>query len=67
MLLGFGLIHYSAVSAAGHVALDRNPGTGYDTLLLRSPRRPFKCISPQTVPHTTRPFRQLGCTAKLQP
>ena len=27
----FGLIHYSAFSAA----LDRNPGTGYDTLLLR--------------------------------
>ena len=29
------LIHYSAFSAEGHVALDRNPGPGYDTLLLR--------------------------------
>ena len=29
----FGLIHYSAFSAAK--ALDRNPGPGYDTLLLR--------------------------------
>ena len=33
---GLGLIHYSAFSAAkGHAALDRNPGPGYDTLLLR--------------------------------
>ena len=30
----FGLIHYIAFSAA-KVALDRNPGPGYDTLLLR--------------------------------
>ena len=30
----FSLIHYSAFLAANHVALDRNPGTGYDTLLL---------------------------------
>ena len=36
MLIWFGLIHYSAFfSSEGHVALDRNPGTGYDTLLLR--------------------------------
>ena len=33
---GLGLIHYSAFfGSEGHVALDRNPGTGYDTLLLR--------------------------------
>ena len=32
----FSLIHYSAFFGnEGHVALDRNPGTGYDTLLLR--------------------------------
>ena len=32
----FGLIHYSAFfGSEGHVALDRNPGPGYDTLLLR--------------------------------
>ena len=31
-----GLIHYSAFfGSEGHVALDRNPGPGYDTLLLR--------------------------------
>ena len=31
-----GLIHYSAfLSREGHVALDRNPRPGYDTLLLR--------------------------------
>ena len=24
-------------------------------------------MSPQTVPHTTRPFRQSGCTVKLLP
>ena len=35
-LIWFGLIHYSAFSACeGHVTLDRNPGPGYDTLLLR--------------------------------
>ena len=34
--LTFGLIHYSAFyGSEGHVALDRNPGPGYDTLLLR--------------------------------
>ena len=32
----FGLIHYSAFSAAkGYVALDRNPEPRYDTLLLQ--------------------------------
>ena len=32
----FSLIHYSAFfGSEGHVALDRNPGTGYDTVLLR--------------------------------
>ena len=33
----FGLLHYSTFSAAseGHVALDRNPGLGYYTLLLQ--------------------------------
>ena len=31
-----GLIHYSAFfGSEGHVALDRNPAPGYDTLLLR--------------------------------
>ena len=31
----------------GHVALDRNPGPGYDTLLLRMiPGDLFKCMSP---------------------
>ena len=35
-LVSFGLIHYSAFfGSEGHVALDRNPGTGYDTLLLQ--------------------------------
>ena len=35
-IVWFGLIHYSAFfSSEGHVALDRNPGPGYDTLLLR--------------------------------
>ena len=30
------LIHYSAFfGKEGHVALDRNPGSGYDTLLLQ--------------------------------
>ena len=29
------------------------------------PRRSFKCMFPWTVPHTTRPFRQSGCTVKL--
>ena len=31
----FRSIHYSAFSINDHVALDRNPGLGYDTLLLR--------------------------------
>ena len=35
-LVWFGLIHYSAFyGSEGHAALDRNPGPGYDTLLLR--------------------------------
>ena len=35
-LVWFGLIHYSAFySSEGHAALDRNPGPGYNTLLLR--------------------------------
>ena len=34
--VGVGLIHYSVFfGREGHVALDRNPGTGFDTLLLR--------------------------------
>ena len=34
--LSLCLIHYSAFfGSEGHVALDRNPGPGYDTLLLR--------------------------------
>ena len=31
----FGLIHLRFFDSEGHVALDRNPGPGYDTLLLR--------------------------------
>ena len=32
----FGLIHYQCIfGSEGHVALDRNPGLGYNTLLLR--------------------------------
>ena len=35
-IIKFGLIHYSAFfGSEGHVALDRNPGPGYDILLLR--------------------------------
>ena len=35
-LVWFGSIHYSAFfGSEGHVALDRNPGPGYNTLLLR--------------------------------
>ena len=35
-LVWFGIIHYSAFfGSEGHVALDRNPVPGYDTLLLR--------------------------------
>ena len=35
-MVWFGSILYSAFFGnEGHVALDRNPGTGYDTLLLR--------------------------------
>ena len=30
------------------------------------PSRSLKCISPQTVPHTARPFTQSGCTTKLR-
>ena len=35
-MFGLVLIHYSAFFCSeGHVALDRNPQQGYDTLLLR--------------------------------
>ena len=34
--IGLGLIHYSAFfGSEDHIALDRNPRPGYDTLLLR--------------------------------
>ena len=39
LTLWFGLVWFKPLScffgSEGHVALDRNPGTGYDTLLLR--------------------------------
>ena len=43
------LIHYSAIRLEGHVALDRNLGPGYDTLMidpggLLSPRRQFHTL-----------------------
>ena len=44
----FGLIHYSAFS----VALDRNPGPGYDTLLLRSIPGDLLSASPHRQLHT---------------
>ena len=31
----FGLIHHSAFSTCSTIKIDRNPGPGYDTLLLR--------------------------------
>ena len=35
-MINDGLIHYMCFyGSEGHVALDRNPGPGYDTLLLR--------------------------------
>ena len=40
--------------------------TQYPFLML-DPRRSFKCMSPERVPHTTWPFRQLGCTVKFLP
>ena len=53
----------------GHVALDRNPGPGYDTLLLQMIPGDLLSAFPHRQFHTlrTRPFRQSGCTAKLQP
>ena len=38
--------NHSVFGSEGHVALDRNPGPGYDTLLLRMIPRDLKCISP---------------------
>ena len=52
----------------GHVVLDRNPGPGYDTLLLRMiPGDLLSAFPHRQFQHTTWPFRQLGCTAKLLP
>ena len=47
----FGLVWFNLLEcffgSEGHVALDRNPGPGYDTLLLRMiPGDLLKCISP---------------------
>ena len=53
----------------GHVALDRNPESGYIILLLRMIQGDLLSACPHRQFHTlyTRPFRQLGCTAKLLP
>ena len=61
ILVWFGLIHYSAFSAAkGHVALDRNPGPGYDILriipgdiLSACPHRQFHTL-PNSYPNALR-------------
>ena len=46
----------------GHVALDRNLGPGYDTLLLRMIPGDLLSACPT---HTTRPFRQSSCIFRL--
>ena len=52
-MVWFGLIHYSAFfGSEGHVALDRNPGTGYDTLLLRMIPRDLFSAFPHRQFHT---------------
>ena len=43
-----------------NVVLDGKSGTG-----IRYPADLYMYISPQTVPHITRYFRQSGCTVKL--
>ena len=62
-------LYDSVFGCEGHVAVDRNTGPVYNTLLLRlfSLARYFKCLSQKTVPHITRPFRQSDCTVKLLP
>ena len=55
------LIHYSVFfGSEGNVALDRNPGPGYNILLLR-------LIPEDLLSACPRPFRQSGGTVKLQP
>ena len=63
------LIHYSASSAAKSiVALDRNPGPGYYTLLLRLIPGDLLHACPHRQFHTLKkPFTQSGCTVKLLP
>ena len=53
----------------GHVALDRNPGPGYNTLLLQLIPGDLLSVCPHRQFHTltTWPFRQKVCTVKLLP
>ena len=47
------LIHYNAFfGSKGHVALDRNPGSGYNTLLLRMILRDLFSACPHRQFHT---------------
>ena len=51
-----------------HVALDRNPGPGYNTLLLQLiPGYIFSACPYRQFQHTTRPFRQSDCTNTCVP
>ena len=62
-------MHYRMIfGIESHVALGRNPGPGYDTLLLLL----IPGMSPYRVLHTlytriARPFRQPDCTLKPLP
>ena len=59
------LIHYSAIfSIQGYVALDRNPGSGYDTLLLRLIPGNLYCVCPHKQFYTL--YNILDCRAALQ-
>ena len=64
-----GLIHYSSFfGSEGHVALDRNPGPGYDTMLLRMIPGDLFSACPHRQFHTLPGlFRQSGCTVRLLP
>ena len=68
LLKRFGIIHYALFRQRKPCRTRLKSGTGirYPTLTI-DPRRSFKCISPKTVPHITRPFRQSGCIVKLLP
>ena len=52
----------------GHVALDRNPGPGYNVLLLRLNQGDLQSACPHRQFHTLPDlFGQSGCTANLLP